>query len=102
MKQLALALMLAFAASACTLPRTHSTMYGSRSHPRPRDTPRANRVSAMAGAGILGAVAGGLLGRASCDDLHETDEECEDRVLEGALIGGGIGVLAGAVVSAGD
>ncbi len=65
--------------------------------PRPAKE-RRSRVPAMAGAGLLGAVVGGWLGAAACDDLNDTDEECSDRAIEGALLGGGVGVLIGAVV----
>jgi hypothetical protein len=59
---------------------------------------RDSRVTGMMELGLVGALVGGYIGRAGCDDLHETDEECEQRAIEGVLIGGGIGVLMGAMV----
>jgi uncharacterized protein YcfJ len=67
--------------------------------PRAREAGRRrSRVPTMVGAGVVGALLGGWLGASACDDLHETDEECEDRTIEGALLGGGIGVVIGTIV----
>jgi hypothetical protein len=67
--------------------------------PPPRRPPgeRRSRLPAMVMAGTAGALLGGFVGRSACDDLHETDAECQGRTVEGALVGAGIGVLFGAV-----
>ena len=68
--------------------------------PPPRRPPaeRRSRLPAMVMAGTAGALLGGFLGASACDDLHETDAECDDRTVESALVGAGLGVLLGATV----
>ena len=61
-----------------------------------RDRRRRSRLPSMVAVGAFGALVGGFLGSVACADRRETDAECQDRAVEGALIGGGIGVLLGA------
>lgn len=66
---------------------------------KPADSRRGRRWRTVGNAAAVGFVLGAFLGSTACDDLHETDRECEDRTLDSALIGGAIGAAVGVAIA---